>query len=105
MVRVVIAGVAAPDVSPAIAPGNPYLGVMLPYTPVHHLLMRELGFPVVATSGNLSQEPICTDEREAVERLARIADEFLMHDRPIVRPVEDSVVRVMLGRPLILRRA
>jgi hydrogenase maturation protein HypF len=67
--------------------------------------MRELGFPVVATSGNLSQEPICTDEREAVERLARIADEFLMHDRPIVRPVEDSVVRVMLGRPLILRRA
>jgi hydrogenase maturation protein HypF len=93
------------DVSPGIAPGNPYLGVMLPYTPLHHLLMRELGFPVVATSGNLSQEPICIDESEARDRLMRIADEFLMHNRPIVRPVEDSVVRVMLGRPLILRRA
>jgi hydrogenase maturation protein HypF len=93
------------DVSSAIAPGNPYLGVLLPYTPLHHLLMRELGFPVVATSGNLSQEPICIDEHEAMERLAHIADEFLMHNRPIVRPVEDSVVRVMLGRPLILRRA
>jgi hydrogenase maturation protein HypF len=93
------------DVTPAIAPGNPYLGVMLPYTPLHHLLMRELGFPVVATSGNLSQEPICTDEREALDRLGGIADEFLMHNRRIVRPVEDSVVRVMFGRPLILRRA
>jgi len=93
------------EVAPAIAPGSPYLGVMLPYTPLHHLLMRELGFPVVATSGNLSQEPICTDEREAMERLGGIADEFLVHNRPIVRPVEDSVVRAMLGRELILRRA
>ncbi|MBI2933466.1 MAG: carbamoyltransferase HypF [Planctomycetes bacterium] len=93
------------EVAPAIAPGNPYLGAMLPYTPLHHLLMRELGFPVVATSGNLSQEPICIDEREAMERLGGIADEFLMHDRPIVRPVEDSVTRVVLGRELILRRA
>ena len=93
------------DVTPAIAPGNPYLGVMLPYTPLHHLLMKELGFPVVATSGNLSQEPICIDEREATERLGSIADEFLMHNRPIVRPVDDSVVRIMLGRELVLRRA
>jgi hydrogenase maturation protein HypF len=93
------------DASPAIAPGNPYLGVILPYTPLHHLLMSELGFPVVATSGNLSQEPICIDDHEALERLAHIADEFLMHNRPIVRPVEDSVVRIMLGRPLVLRRA
>jgi hydrogenase maturation protein HypF len=89
----------------AIAPGNPYLGVMLPYTPLHHLMMSQLGFPVVATSGNLSDEPICIDEREAIDRLCGVADEFLMHNRAIVRPVEDSVVRVMLGRELILRRA
>jgi hydrogenase maturation protein HypF len=89
----------------AIAPGNPYLGVMLPYSPLHHLLLRELGFPIVATSGNLSDEPICIDEREALERLGAIADAFLVHDRPIVRHVDDSVARVMLGRELVLRRA
>jgi hydrogenase maturation protein HypF len=88
-----------------IAPGNPYLGVMLPYTPLHHLLMMELGFPVVATSGNLSEEPICTDEREALERLHGIADLFLIHNRPIARHVDDSVVRIVLGRELMLRRA
>ena len=87
------------------APGNPYLGVMLPYTPLHHLLLAELGFPVVATSGNLSDEPICTDEREALERLGGIADVFLVHNRPIVRHVDDSIVRVMLDRELVLRRA
>ena len=70
---------------------------MLPYTPLHHLLMAELDFPVVATSGNLSDEPICTDEREALERLGGIADVFLVHNRPIVRHVDDSIVRVMLG--------
>jgi len=91
--------------SPAIAPRNPYLGVMLPYTPLHQLLMQDLGFPVVATSGNLSDEPICTDEREAVERLKGIADCYLVHDRPIVRHVDDSIVRVMAGRELVMRRA
>jgi hydrogenase maturation protein HypF len=91
--------------APAVAPGNPCLGVMLPYTPLHHLLMRELGFPVVATSGNLSDEPICIDEHEALERLRSIADLYLVHDRPIVRHVDDSVVRVVLGRELMLRRA
>jgi hydrogenase maturation protein HypF len=91
--------------SPAIAPRNPYLGVMLPYTPLHHLLMHELGFPVVATSGNLSDEPICTDEHEAIERLKGIADCFLIHDRPIVRHVDDSIVRVVAGRELVIRRA
>ena len=89
----------------SIAPGNPSLGVMLPYTPLHHLLLRELGFEIVATSGNLSDEPICTDEDEAVERLRGIADGFLIHDRPIVRHVDDSVVRVMRDRELVLRRA
>jgi hydrogenase maturation protein HypF len=88
-----------------IAPGNPYLGAMLPYTPLHHLLLAELGFSVVATSGNLSDEPICTDEHEALERLRGIADVFLVHNRPIVRHVDDSIVRVMLDRELVLRRA
>jgi hydrogenase maturation protein HypF len=88
-----------------VAPGNPNLGVILPYTPLHHLLMAELGFPVVATSGNLSDEPICTDEHEALERLRGIADVFLVHNRPIIRHVDDSIVRVMLDREMVLRRA
>ena len=91
--------------SSSLAPGNPNLGVMLPYTPLHHLLMSALGFPVVATSGNLSDEPICTDEHEALERLGGIADLFLVHNRPIVRHVDDSIARVMMGRELVLRRA
>ena len=92
-------------VASSVSPNNPYLGVMLPYTPLHHILMRELGFPIVATSGNLSDEPICTDEHEALKRLSRIADVFLVHNRPIVRHVDDSIARVMLGRELLLRRA
>jgi hydrogenase maturation protein HypF len=91
--------------SPAIAPRNPCLGVMLPYTPLHRLLMQELGFPVVATSGNLSDEPICINEGKAVERLKGIADYFLVHDRAIVRHVDDSIVRVVRGRELVMRRA
>ncbi len=91
--------------SKAIKPHNPLLGVMLPYAPLHHVLMEELGVPVVATSGNLSDEPICIDEQEALTRLKGIADLFLVHDRPIARPVDDSIVRVLDGRPVILRRA
>jgi hydrogenase maturation protein HypF len=93
------------QIANSVAPGNPNLGVVLPYTPLHHLLMDELNFPVVATSGNLSDEPICTDEHEALERLRDIADVFLVHNRPIVRHVDDSIVRVMLGREQVLRRA
>jgi hydrogenase maturation protein HypF len=93
------------EVCEAVAPGNPYLGVMLPYTPLHDLLMQELGFPVVATSGNRSDEPICIDEDEAHERLGDIADLFLLHNRPIVRHCDDSIVRVVLGQELVLRRA
>ena len=89
----------------SIAPGNPNLGVMLPSNPLHHLLMAELGFPVVATSGNLSEEPICTDEQEAVERLRDITDVFLVHNRPIIRHMDDSIVRMMLNREMVLRRA
>jgi len=66
----------------SVAPGNPYLGVMLPYAPLHHLLLSELGFAVVATSGNLADEPICTDEHEALARLGTLADLFLVHNRP-----------------------
>jgi hydrogenase maturation protein HypF len=92
-------------IAASIAPGNPNLGVMLPYTPLHYLLMREHNFPIVATSGNLSDEPICIDECEALERLHGIADLFLVHNRPIVRGVDDSIVRVMCEREIVLRRA
>src|SRR5262249_18463622 len=92
-------------VADAVAPGNPHLGCMLPYSPLHHLLMAELGFPVVATSGNLSEEPICTDQDEALRRLAGLADAFLVHNRPICRHVDDSVVRVIMDREMLLRRA
>ena len=92
-------------VSQAVAPGNPNLGLMLPCTPLHHLLLHSLGIPVVATSGNQSDEPICTDEYDALARLRGIADVFLVHDRPIVRHMDDSIVRVMAGREMVLRRA
>ncbi len=93
------------QVTEAVAPGNPYLGVILPYTPLHHLLMHDTGFPVIATSGNISEEPICTDEHEALCRLSDVADVFLIHNRPIVRHVDDSIARVLMGRELVLRRA
>ena len=92
-------------VTESVAPANPYLGVMVAYSPLHHILTRELGFPVVATSGNLSDEPICIDEREAITRLSGIADRFLVHNRPIARHVDDSIVRIMMGREMIVRRA
>ncbi len=88
-----------------VAPGNPNLGAMLPSNPLQHLLMAELGFPVVATSGNLSDEPICTDELEALARLRGIADVFLVHNRPVVRHADDSIMREMAGREMVLRRA
>lgn len=93
------------DLSPLVAPSHPCLGVMLPYTPLHHLLLEELGFPLVATSGNLADEPICTDEREALARLGGIAEVFLVHNRPIRRHADDSIVRLVAGRELVLRRA
>ncbi|MBI2568861.1 MAG: carbamoyltransferase HypF [Candidatus Schekmanbacteria bacterium] len=89
----------------AIAPDNPFLGVMVPYTPLHHLFLSELGTVIVATSGNAAEEPICIEEHEALARLAALADLFLVHDRPILRPVDDSVARLMAGRPMVLRRA
>lgn len=94
------AGVAA-----GVAPGQDTLGVMLPAAPLLHLLMDELRGPVVATSGNLSEEPICTDDGEARTRLGGIADAFLTHDRPIQRHVDDSVAWVTDGEARLLRRA
>jgi hydrogenase maturation protein HypF len=92
-------------IASSVAPGSPGLGVMLPYTPLHHLLLLELGSPVVATSGNLANEPICIDENEALERLHRIADFYLVHNRPIVRHVDDSIARIVCDREMVLRRA
>jgi hydrogenase maturation protein HypF len=94
-----------PGIAASVAPENPRLGIMLPYTPLHHLLLRELDCPIIATSGNPGDEPIIADETEALDRLRGIADCFLVHDRPIRRPVDDSVVRVMAGQAVILRRA
>lgn len=88
-----------------VAPGNRYLGVMLPYTPLHHLLL-ESGFPsLVMTSGNRSDEPIAFTDDDATRQLAGIADAFLVHNRRIHMRTDDSIVRVMANRPLLLRRS
>lgn len=91
--------------APSIAPGQTSLGFMLPYTPLHHLLMLNLARPIVLTSGNRSDEPQCTDNDEARCRLAGVADDWLMHDRDIVNRLDDSVARCVLGAPALLRRA
>ena len=90
---------------PQVAPGNRYLGVMLPYTPLHHLLLRSAARPIVLTSGNVSDEPIVYADDEATARLGAIADAFLTHDRAIHIRTDDSVVRPFRGRPSLIRRA
>ena len=92
-------------VSVPVAPHNPNLGVMLPCSPLHFLLATAFQQPLVATSGNISGEPLCRTNEEAFAKLAEIADLFLVHDRDIVRPLDDSVARVIDGKPLLLRRA
>ncbi len=93
------------DVVEAVAPRNPYLGVMLPYTPLHHLLTAAIDRPIVCTSGNLSEEPMAISTGDALGRLGPIADVLLTHNRPIVRPVDDSVARVGPDGLQVLRRA
>lgn len=97
---------AESTLAPSIAPGLGEIGAFLPYSPLHHLLLAGFGGPVVATSGNVSGEPVLTGPAEAQARLVAVADAFLHHDRPIVRPADDSVVRVVAGaaRPIRLGR-
>ena len=92
-------------VAGAVAPGNRQLGVMLPYTPLHHLLLAQVGRPIVLTSGNVSDEPIAYTDGDALARLAGIADAFLTHDRAIHIRADDSVVRPLRGRETLLRRS
>ncbi|MDI1465684.1 carbamoyltransferase HypF [Catellatospora sp. KI3] len=92
-------------IAEAVAPGCPEYGVMLPYTPLHHLLLRAVARPIVLTSGNTSDEPIAYRDDDAVNRLAGLADAMLAHDRPIHTRTDDSVARVVRGRPLLLRRS
>ena len=92
-------------VAPEVAPENPLLGLMLAYTPLHHLLLAEAERPLVMTSGNLSDEPIVFEEGEAVSKLRDVADLFLTHDRGIVTRCDDSVARVVAGGPVLLRRS
>ena len=93
------------SVSHEVAPRLKYLGVMLPYTPLHHLLLREANLPLVMTSGNLSEEPIARDNDEALRRLGNIADYFLLHNRDIYAKYDDSVYIVEQGTPRAMRRA
>lgn len=93
-------------VAPSVAPRSADLGVMLPYTPLHHLLLAAAGGPLVMTSGNLSDEPIAHRDADAAARLGPLVDRILMHDRPIQTRADDSVVRAVAGRPpLVMRRA
>ena len=105
--RLPAAGVAgrSPGIAGEVAPGVRTLGFMLPNTPLHHLMLKRMERPIVMTSGNLSDEPQVIERHEARRRLGSIAEYFLEHDRPIARRVDDSVARVVAGRPRILRRA
>ncbi|MBI5688882.1 MAG: carbamoyltransferase HypF [Verrucomicrobia bacterium] len=96
---------AGGSLAEAVAPGNPWIGAFLPYSPLHLLLLRAVGRPLVVTSGNLSEEPLCFEDGDARQRLGRIADQFLVHDRRIARPIDDSVLRPSAVGPILLRRA
>ena len=93
------------NIAGSVAPELKYMGVMLPYTPLHHMLLRDAGVPLIMTSGNLSEEPIAKDNNEALRRLSGIADYFIMHNRDIYSRYDDSVCMVELGEPQVVRRA
>ncbi len=92
-------------IAPSVAPGQSTLGFMLPYTPLHHLLLAIIDNPIVLTSGNVSEEPQCIDNNDAMGRLSSIADGFLLHNRDIVNRLDDSVIKVMAAKPRLMRRA
>ncbi len=94
-----------PAIAAAVAAGNHRLGVFLPYTPLHHLLLEAVGVPLVLTSGNRADEPLATDDADALERLAGLADGFLVHDREIRARYDDTVTRVVAARESVVRRA
>jgi hydrogenase maturation protein HypF len=102
---VILPATGSDRVADAVAPGFATLGFMLPNTPLHHLLLRDVDRAIVMTSGNISQEPQCTENEEARCRLSEIADYGLFHNRDIVNRLDDSVARVMFGKPLLVRRA
>ena len=102
---VILTTKAEKKVAPSVAPGVNTLGVMLPNAPLHHLLLRRMNRPIVLTSGNLSDEPQCIENDDAMARLGHIAEFFLTHNRPIAQRVDDSVVKVMAGEARMLRRA
>ncbi len=91
--------------APSINPGLNQLGAMLAYSPLHNLLLNDFGLPIVATSGNMSGEPVITDNQQAIEKLKNIADIFLQHNRPILRPADDSVLRIIQNKQRLLRIA
>jgi len=98
-------GLPSPSLAPSVAPRNHFVGLMFPYTPLHVLLLEAAGVPLVMTSGNLSDEPIATGNDEALSRLAGIADAFLLHDREIHIRTDDSVARVIMDVPRLVRRS
>ena len=102
---IVVLNAAGESLADGVAPGQHTLGFMLPYTPLHHLLMQGMTRPLVLTSGNRSDEPQTIDNADARRRLERIADYYLLHDRDIVNRLDDSVLRVADGQPRFLRRA
>ena len=91
--------------SPAVAPHNPYLGVMLAYTPLHQLICRAVNKPLVVTSANRSGEPVCCDNKQALQQLSQMVDGFVMHDREIYQGLDDSIVKFVNKEPMLLRRA
>lgn len=91
------------DLAEAVAPGMHELGIMLPYSPLHHLLLQDYHAPLIATSANISGEPVLTEAEQVETRLGHIADAFLHHNRPILRPADDSVYRVIAGKPQAIR--
>ncbi len=102
---VLLRALGSSRLAPAVNPDTPLLGLFLPYTPLHHLVLAEVGGPLVMTSANVSDEPICRDNAEARRRLDGIADLILLHDRDIAMRCDDSVARVIAGTPTIMRRS